>query len=163
EVLTQLPARTDNNVYVEMAPEQRAIYAEQQHSLARLLQKKHLTELDRRRIIACLTSLRMLCNSTFLIDRQTNVSPKLEELAELLGELLIPDPGRKIVVFSQWELMQQKAVEVVTTLGYEHAVLNGDVPGPERRKLLDRFRDDPACRVFLSTDAGGTGLNLQTA
>jgi superfamily II DNA/RNA helicase len=28
---------------------------------------------------------------------------------------------------------------------------------------LDRFRDDPACRVFLSTDAGGTGLNLQAA
>jgi hypothetical protein len=28
---------------------------------------------------------------------------------------------------------------------------------------MDRFRDDPACRVFLSTDAGGTGLNLQSA
>src|SRR4029077_20962952 len=37
------------------------------------------------------------------------------------------------------------------------------VPGKDRRGLLERFRDDPECRVFLSTDAGGTGLNLQTA
>jgi hypothetical protein len=28
---------------------------------------------------------------------------------------------------------------------------------------VERFRDDPACRVFLSTDAGSTGLNLQHA
>jgi len=92
-VLTQLPARTDNIIYVEMAEQQRGLYAEQQHSLARLLQKKYLSELDRRRIIACLTSLRMLCNSTFLLDRETNVSPKLDELRELLVELLGPDPG----------------------------------------------------------------------
>src|SRR6185436_15590370 len=48
-------------------------------------------------------------------------------------------------------------------LGLGHAVLHGEIPGPERRKLLERFRDDPACRVFLSTDAGGIGLNLQAA
>src|SRR5437764_8252652 len=59
--------------------------------------------------------------------------------------------------------MQQKAVEVVERLGLGYTVLHGEVPGPERRKLLDRFRDDPDCRVFLSTDAGGTGLNLQSA
>ena len=29
--------------------------------------------------------------------------------------------------------------------------------------MLERFRDDADCRVFLSTDAGGTGLNLQAA
>ena len=28
---------------------------------------------------------------------------------------------------------------------------------------MERFQTDPACKVFLSTDAGGTGLNLQTA
>jgi superfamily II DNA/RNA helicase len=28
---------------------------------------------------------------------------------------------------------------------------------------VERFRDDPDCRVFLSTDAGATGLNLQHA
>jgi SNF2 family DNA or RNA helicase len=163
EVLTQLPARTDNIVYVEMALEQRGPYAEHQHTLARLIQKKYLTEVDRRRILACITNLRMLCASTWLVDRTTNVSPKLVELGELLGELLDHAPGRKVVVFSQWELMQQKAAEVVAGMGLEYAVLHGTIPGPDRRKLLEHFRDDPACRVFLSTDAGGTGLNLQSA
>jgi SNF2 family DNA or RNA helicase len=163
EVLGQLPARTDNVVYVEMADEQRGPYAEHQHTLARLLQKKYLTEVDRRRILACITNLRMLCGSTWLVDRTTNVSPKLDEMGELLRELLDHAPERKVVIFSQWEMMQQKATEVVARLGLGHAVLHGTVPGPERRRLLERFRDDPACRVFLSTDAGGTGLNLQVA
>jgi SNF2 family DNA or RNA helicase len=29
--------------------------------------------------------------------------------------------------------------------------------------LVEQFRNDPACKVFLSTDAGGVGLNLQAA
>src|SRR5438876_989385 len=40
---------------------------------------------------------------------------------------------------------------------------HGGVPGPKRKLLIDRFRDDAACRAFLSTDAGGVGLNLQFA
>jgi superfamily II DNA or RNA helicase len=162
EVLSQLPARTDTTVYVEMADAQRAPYGEHSHTLARLLQKKYLTEVDRRRILASITNLRMLCDSTFLLDKQTKVSPKLEELEELLRELLGSGP-HKVVIFSQWEQMLQQAVEVVEKLGLGFAVLHGRIPGKERRGLLERFRDDPDCRVFLSTDAGGTGLNLQAA
>ncbi|HWG44055.1 MAG TPA: DEAD/DEAH box helicase [Gemmataceae bacterium] len=162
EVLSQLPARTDTTVFVEMADAQRGPYAEHNHTLARLLQKKYLTEIDRRRILASITNLRMLCDSTFLLDKQTKVSPKLEELEELLRELLGADP-HKVVLFSQWELMLRQAAEVIEKLGIGFAVLHGGIPGKARRALLERFRDDPNCRVFLSTDAGGTGLNLQAA
>jgi superfamily II DNA or RNA helicase len=162
EVLSQLPARTDNTVYVEMVDAQRGPYAEHQSTLARLIAKKYLSEVDRRRILACLANLRMLCDSTFLLDKQTNVSPKLEEFEELLRDLLAAGP-HKVVVFSQWEMMLQKAAEVVQKLGVGYALLHGKVPGKERRALLERFRDDEECRVFLSTDAGGTGLNLQVA
>ena len=41
--------------------------------------------------------------------------------------------------------------------------VHGGVPSEKRPALVERFRDDPACRVFLSTDAGSTGLNLQHA
>lgn len=40
---------------------------------------------------------------------------------------------------------------------------HGGVPSEQRPALIARFRDDPDCRVFLSTDAGSTGLNLQHA
>ena len=162
DVLSQLPARTETTVYVEMAEAQRGPYAEQQHTLARLLGKKYLTEVDRKRILSCVANLRMLCDSTYLVDKQTDVSPKLEEFDELLRELLGSGP-HKVVVFSQWEQMLRKAAEVVGRQGVAYTLLCGKVPGKERRALLERFRDDPDCRVFLSTDAGGTGLNLQAA
>jgi superfamily II DNA or RNA helicase len=161
EVLSQLPARTDNTVFVELSREQRAPYREQQHTLARLLQSKYLTEVDRRRILCCITNLRMLCDSTFLLDKQTNVSPKLAEFAELLSQLLAGP--HKVVVFSQWELMLHKAAEVVEKTGAGFVMLHGNVPGKARRGLIERFRDDESCRVFLSTDAGGSGLNLHAA
>jgi superfamily II DNA or RNA helicase len=162
EVLTQLPARTDNTVFVEMSDTQRRPYQEQQQTLARLLQSKYVSEVDRRRILCCIANLRMICNSTFLLDKQTNVSPKLEEFAELLTQLLGAGPHR-VVVFSQWEMMLQKAAEAVERLGFGFVVLHGNVPGKARRALMERFRDDDSCRVFLSTDAGGTGLNLHAA
>jgi superfamily II DNA or RNA helicase len=162
EVLSQLPERTDNTVYVEMTEAQRGPYAEQQFTLARLLQKKYLTEVDRRRILCCIANLRMLCDSTFLYDKETNVSPKLDEFAELIRELVHEGP-HKVVVFSQWEVMLRKTAEVLDQLQIGYTTLHGGVPGKDRRALLERFHADPACRVFLSTDAGGTGLNLQAA
>jgi len=47
--------------------------------------------------------------------------------------------------------------------GWGHVLFHGGVPGDKRGALVDRFVQDPACRLFLSTDAGGVGLNLQHA
>jgi SNF2 family DNA or RNA helicase len=162
DVLGQLPERTDSTVFVEMSPEQKAPYDEQRRALVRLLAKPFLSDLDRKRVLSCLANLRMLCDSTYLFDKQTNVSPKLAEFAELAQELLT-DPTHKAVVFSQWEVMIQKAAEVLDAAGIGYTLLHGRIPGKDRRALMDRFHDDPNCRVFLSTDAGGTGLNLQSA
>ena len=67
-------------------------YEEQRTNLARLVQKGYFTDLDRKRILACLVNMRMICDSTFLFDKQTHVSPKLDEFAEVVPELL--DAGR---------------------------------------------------------------------
>lgn len=174
EVLTQLPARTDNTVFVELADEQRVPYDEQRAALARLLQKNYLTDLDRKRVLACIVNMRTLCDSTFLFDRQTRVSPKLDEFAELVPELtagsppLAPgeeggDPPHKVVAFSQWETMVFEAAKVLDRLGVGYVILHGGLSGKDRKAVLEQFKTDPSCLVFLSTDAGGTGLNLQVA
>ncbi len=161
EVLTQLPTRTDNTVVVELAPEQRVPYEEQRVALARLLQKNYLTDLDRKRILACLVNLRMICDSLYLFDHENRVSPKLNEFAELIPEVTGDD--HKAVVFSQWEVMIAEAAKVLEALGVGFAVLHGGLSGLARKEVLERFKTDPNCKVFLSTDAGGTGLNLQAA
>jgi SNF2 family DNA or RNA helicase len=180
EVLTQLPERTDSIIYVELAEEQRRGYEEQRTALARLLQKNYLTDLDRKRVLACLVNMRMICDSLFLVDKESRVSPKLDEFAELLSELLasgdhppdstghqeanarLPEP-HKAVVFSQWETMVLEAAKVLDALGIGYTLLHGGLSGKERKEALAQFASDPACQVFLSTDAGGTGLNLQNA
>ena len=180
EVLTQLPARTDSTVFVELSDEQRLPYEDQKLALARLLQKSHPSEIDRKRILAALTNMRLVCDSTHLFDKETNHSPKLDEFAELVLDLVPLAPGgraardegetpgerntmHKLVVFSQWETMIQLAAAVLDRLGVGYTLLHGGLPGKDRKAVLDRFNTDASCRVFLSTDAGGTGLNLQVA
>jgi SNF2 family DNA or RNA helicase len=161
EVLTQLPSRTDNIAYVELNEAQREPYDDQRSTLARLATKGFLTDLDRKRILACLVNLRSICDSLFLFDGQSHVSPKLDELAEVVPQLLEGD--HKLVVFSQWETMIREAATVFDRLSVEYALLHGGLAGKDRKAVLDRFQTDPECRVFLSTDAGGVGLNLQVA
>ncbi len=162
EVLGELPARTDSTIHVELAPAQRAVYDEQATALARLLQKGYFNDLDRKRVLACLANLRMICGSTFLVDKTTHVSPKLDEFRVVVPELL-EGCDHKIVVFSQWETMIQETATVLEGLKVDHEILHGSLSGKERKAALERFKSEPACRVFLSTDAGGVGLNLQTA
>jgi SNF2 family DNA or RNA helicase len=161
EVLTQLPKRTDNTIFVELTPEQRKRYEDQRAALARLLQKNYLTDIDRKRVLASVVNMRMICDSLFLLDRQSRISPKLDELAELIPEIVGED--HKAVVFSQWETLILEAAKVLDRLGVGYAVLHGGLSGQERKEALERFKTDPDCKIFLSTDAGGTGLNLQVA
>jgi SNF2 family DNA or RNA helicase len=161
EVLGQLPERTDTTRYVELTDAQRGPYEEQRVNLARLLGKGVLTDLDRKRVLACIVNMRLVCDSTFLFDKRTNVSPKLDEFAEVVEDLM-SSGEHKAVVFSQWETMLHKAAEVLDRLGVGYALLHGGMQGKERRAVLERFKEED-CRLFLSTDAGGVGLNLQLA
>lgn len=173
EVLTQLPERTDSTIFVELAEEQRGPYEDQRVTLARVLQKNYLTDLDRKRILASVVNMRTICDSLFMFDRQNHISPKLDEFSELMPELvgkLAENSGinetsttHKVVVFSQWETMILEAAHVLDKLGIGYAVLHGGLAGKERKEALEKFKNDPDCHVFLSTDAGGTGLNLQMA
>ncbi len=166
EVLPELPKRTDQIFRVRMTPEQAGPYWEQSDILARLMHKWQrqgwLSEIDLRRITCCIQNMRMLCNSTFLFDKTTNFSPKLEEFREIVHELSVEEK-RKVVVFSEYERMTHLASQELTKLKIGWVSLHGNVPARKRGGLIARFGKDPDCKVFLSTDAGGVGLNLQAA
>src|SRR5262250_2065257 len=57
------------------------------------------------------------------------------------------------------ELVRELAAE----MGIEAAWHTGSVPQQRRRAEILRFKKDPTCRLFLSTDSGSVGLNLQVA
>ncbi|MHB1688692.1 MAG: DEAD/DEAH box helicase [Ignavibacteriaceae bacterium] len=164
DVLKELPAVQEVMVPVVLHPAQAEIHAGFARSLAPILHKKHKTFYDMQRIQQILTSMRMVCDSTFLIDKETNHSPKLEELETILLEKLsIKNRKRKVIIFSEWKTMLHLIGKMLKTNGIQYVTLSGDVPVKKRSLLIDEFANNPDTLVFLSTEAGGTGLNLQFA
>jgi superfamily II DNA or RNA helicase len=164
-VRDQLPERIDTRLDVELDRRQRDLHDEALATAGRLAQiakRRPLTPLEEKRLMASLQTARMAADAAGLVDGETEGSPKLAELATLLEELCV-DGGHKVVVFSEWERMTRMAEDVARRLGLGVVRLHGGVPSSRRGKLIDRFREDPGIQVFLSTDAGGVGLNLQAA
>jgi superfamily II DNA or RNA helicase len=167
EVLTQLPARVENRIFVPLTPEQRLHHDENGLIVTRIVARwrktGYLSDADQRRLQCALQNMRMACNSTWLLDHETDHGNKVDELMALLEDLL-EDPGAKAVVFSQWLGTHELIVRRLQQRpAWGHVLFNGQVPGDRRGALVERFHDDPACRLFLATDAGGVGLNLQHA
>jgi len=166
EVLSQLPERLEKQFLVAMTPQQREHHAENEAIVARIAAKwrktRHLSDADQRRLMIALQRMRMSCDSTYLLDEQTDHGRKAGEIMTLLAEIL-EEPRPKVVVFSQWLRMHEILASRIAEAGWGHVLFHGGVDGRARAGLVQRFRDDPSCRIFLSTDAGGVGLNLQHA
>ena len=96
--------------------------------------------------------MRMACNSTYLLDRQSDHGVKADELANLLDDLFA-QPEAKAVVFSQWTRTHEILIRRLEARGIGHVSFHGAIASEKRPALVEQFRNDPACRVFLSTDA----------
>jgi superfamily II DNA or RNA helicase len=166
EVLMQLPERTDQNLLVPMTEAQMALHQENADVVAKIVQRwrntGYLSDKDQRRLTCALQNMRMVCNSTYLLDQESDHGVKADELGALLDGLLA-QPDAKAVVFSQWTRTHDVVIRRLQARGLGYVSFHGGVPSEKRPALVERFRDDPACRVFLSTDAGASGLNLQHA
>ena len=166
EVLKELPERMDKNLFVPMTLEQREIHDEMQRLVSKLVSKWRkfgfLNEVDRQKLILSLSRMRMVCDSTFIIDQRTRKDTKVDELMNIVEEFLETNDS-KVVIFSQWERMTRLVAAEFDKKGIEYEYLHGGIPSQKREKLLTNFKENPNSRIFLSTDTGGVGLNLQSA
>jgi superfamily II DNA or RNA helicase len=166
QVRLQMPARTDKILFVDMTPQQREIHDEAKQMLAQLIFKwrryHFLSESDQNRMLRLLSQMRMVCDSTFILDQQSRYDTKIDEAVAIINNV-IESGDDKVVVFSQWERMTRILTQELKRAGIGYEYLHGGVPSVKRRDLIDNFADNPESRVFVSTDAGATGLNLQSA
>lgn len=166
EVLKELPERMDKNLFVPMTFEQREIHDEMQLVVSKLVSKwgkfGFLNEADRQKLILSLSRMRMVCDSTFIIDQRTRKDTKVDELMNIVEEFLETNDS-KVVIFSQWERMTRLVASEFDNKGIEYEYLHGGIPSKKREKLLTNFKENLNSRIFLSTDTGGVGLNLQSA
>ena len=165
DVEKELPGRTVKTYFVPMADEQRQRYEDYRQPASQLIaqaQRRPLRQQEFERLQTLLACMRMTCDTPAILDPACRVSPKLEELEGILGDLL-EEPDRKVIVFSEWERMLAMVRELASEMGHETAWHTGSLPQDRRRAEIMRFKRDPACRLFLSTDSGSVGLNLQVA
>ncbi|MBL0054355.1 MAG: DEAD/DEAH box helicase family protein [Bacteroidetes bacterium] len=151
DVLSDLPSRIDKNLLVPMTEKQLEFYREYEDTVAKLVNKwirnKFLSEGDRQKLLINLNLMRMVCDSTFIIDQQTRHDTKIEELMNILDEVF--EAGdEKVVVFSQWERMTRLVAQELDARNIQYENLNGNVPSKDREKLLTNFRENPHSRVF---------------
>ena len=164
KVIDQLPNLRQINIPVQLSPMQADYHGSYARGLAQIIRKKFLTPYDLKRMQLLLANMRMVCDSTYLIDEKTNESPKLEELKHiLLDELDVPNKNTKIIIFSEWIKVHKLIGRLLRENNIGFVELNGKIPVPLRGELIRKFESNPQYKVFLSTEAGGSGLNLQVA
>ncbi len=171
DVLLDLPERIDSNFFVEMTGPQWTAYYEYEQRVAQLMaraRRRPLTPKEHQVLLGSLVKMRLICNALALHDPEIKpedrekTAPKLRELREILDDEVASN-GHKAILFSQWTRMLDLTEPVLERLDLGWVKLTGDVPVSRRGALIEQFFEDPRCKVFLSSDAGGVGLNLQAA
>jgi superfamily II DNA or RNA helicase len=162
-VLSELPARTEQTVTVEMGEAERAFYEALRQKAVEVVTGLALPPGQRRvRILAEITRLRRACCNPALIDAEAGVSSgKLEAFLGLAEELI--RNRHRALVFSQFvgHLGLVRAALDARGIGYEY--LDGSTPSDERERRVAAFQGGSAPLFLISLRAGGTGLNLTAA
>ncbi len=165
DVETELPDRTDRQHFVKLTGKQQQVYDDHHDVVSRLAstaRRRPLTKQEQDRLMIHLAMMRMVCDTTYILDPKVRDCPKLAELEKILEECR-ENEGVKVIIFSEWERMLELVRDLCKRLKLGFAWHTGSVPQQKRRAEINAFKSDVNCRVFLSTDSGSTGLNLQNA
>jgi len=94
------------------------------------------------------------------LDKAPETSAKLTALMDTVHEILSEDPINKVVIFSGFKAMLALISTELKKSKYGHTLISGDIPSKVRDERIVKFNTDYSCRVFLSSDAGAYGVNL---
>ncbi len=162
-VRLELPPSTVEIVRIPPTDEQKALHDAHMQTVAQIVRKPYLTEMDLLRLRMALLMCRMAADSTFLVDKEKpGWSTKLERLAEIFDSIAA-EPDRKVLLFSEWTTMLDLIEPLLKKRKLGYVRLDGSVPQKKRQALVSQFQSDDATRIFLTTNAGSSGLNLQAA
>lgn len=90
-------------------------------------------------------------------NQDAKVEPLLNEIDAILSE----DRTQKVIIFTEFVATQTYLQELLVNRGYTVTILNGGMSIDERNAAMQEFKISTS--IFISTDAGGEGLNLQFA
>ena len=94
--------------------------------------------------------------------KSVSKSPKLDAVVEYIKGILDEDPGNKVVVFSFFRQNLQ-LLEMALYGTTKCTTFMGGMSSHDKEQSKRKFGTDPDVRVFLSSDAGGYGVDLPMA
>ncbi len=165
QVAKELPARVEQTIFCELDEQQRKLYDElKEHYRVSLLKRIDEVGINSSRIqvLEALLRLRQASCHPGLLDAKyiDGSSAKLETLLDQLQD--IHEEGHKALVFSQFTSFLSLVKRQLDARGITYEYLDGQTNN--RQACVERFQNDPDCKLFLiSLKAGGVGLNLTAA
>ena len=161
DVLTELPPRTDDILWVELDEAERAIYDSLLWDARNVALKRLRADNNVFAALEALLRLRQAaCHVGLLPNRDESGSSKLERLLESVQEAV--EEGHRAIVFSQWTTLLSKIEPGLTERGIDFSRLDGSTR--DRKSVVEDFQSEAGAPVLLaSLQAGGTGLNLTSA
>jgi superfamily II DNA or RNA helicase len=163
DVLTELPDRTEQTLYVEMEADHQRFYEERRRYYQETIQTSIKTQgLDKSQMMMfqALSELRRIASVPESLSDGAIASPKIPLLCEQVEEAVAG--GHKVVIFFNFIAGIELVGERLTELGIDYATMTGSTH--DRRAVIERFQQDAGCRALLMTlKTGGVGLNLTVA
>jgi SNF2 family DNA or RNA helicase len=156
EVYTELPEIIHNEYYIPLTMTQQKMYKEINDNIMNLVQKEEMDE----GVLNQIMYLRELCNSPRLLNPDLMENGKVPEVVEIVKQF---SSEHKILIFSQWTKFLDLLAEEFSKNNINFVSLRGDISQEVREENIIKFNTDPEMRVFLLSDAGNSGLNLQSA
>jgi len=148
DVLDELPDLIEENVYIDLGPEQSKEYSDLYNSRFSIDGK------DSAGLLALITELKKLAN----FSEKSRKSAKLDYLKELLDELI--SKGEKVLIFSQYV----KTLEFIEEeLKFPTLMYHGGMDQKQKDKTINDFKTGDINILLMSLMAGGVGLNIQEA
>ncbi len=165
DVLKDLPAKIENNIYVDLNENQKKIYiAEVEKTKKKIDELLKTSGFDKSRfeILTLLTKLRQICISPNIIfENYKYESSKIEELVKIVKEVV--SNGHKILIFSSFKTALSLVQKRFQKEKISFYTIDGSVNSKKRMELVNKFNEDDTNTFLITIKAGGTGLNLTSA
>ena len=164
EVLRDLPAKLEENVFAKLEGEQLALYDAHVQRMKESLEGKSEKEFrsEKIQILAELTRLRQICcDPGLLFEGYKGESAKAQMCMELIENAV--GAGHKVLLFSQFTSMLERLAAGLKKAGIDYYMLTGSVGKEKRMQMVESFNENDVPVFCISLKAGGTGLNLTAA
>lgn len=165
DVIKELPDKLENNIYIDLNPEQKKLYVAQlektQKELDEILQNEGFKK-GNFKILQLLTKLRQLCiDPKIIYENYQGGSAKIENIITLVKDII--QNGHKILVFTSFKTALDILNREFTNNNISTYVIDGSVPSKRRMELVEKFNNDDTDVFLITLKSGGTGLNLTSA